>query len=122
MDWFKSGTGQIIALVGIVSTLAGFGWTGATYVNRIANLESKLATVGQTKNAQTEIEERFVAIETSVEYINKSIDETILIKIDNQSNKVEAIKSDMSGMKADIESVKTDIKIFKEENKNPLAG
>jgi hypothetical protein len=25
-------------------------------------------------------------------------------------------------MKADIESVKTDIKIFKEENKNPLAG
>ena len=31
-------------------------------------------------------------------------------------------RSDMSGMKADIESVKTDIKIFKEENKNPLAG
>ena len=52
-------------------------------------------------------------------YINKTIDETILIKIDNQSNKIEAIKSDMSGMKADIESVKTDIKIFKEENKNP---
>ena len=44
------------------------------------------------------------------------------IRDSNQSNKIEAIKSDMSGMKADIESVKTDIKIFKEENKNPLAG
>tara|TARA_R100000458_G_scaffold13957_1_gene11754 strand:+ start:848 stop:1198 length:351 start_codon:yes stop_codon:yes gene_type:complete len=116
MDWFKSGTGQIIALVGIVSTLAGFGWTGATYVNRIANLESKLATVGQTKNAQTEIEERFVAIETSVEYINKSIDENILVELNAQGEKVEDIKSALSGIKSDIENLKEDM------NSNPLAN
>ena len=97
MDWFKTGTGQIIALVGIISTLAGFGWTGATYVNRIANLESKLATVVQTKNAQAEIEERFVAIETSVEYINKSIDENILVELKSQGEKIENIKSSLSG-------------------------
>ena len=94
MDWLQNKTTQFIALAGIIGTLAGFGYTGATYVNRIE------------------------ALETSVEYINKTIDETILLKINN----LEAIRSDMSGMKADIESVKTDIKIFKEENKNPLAG
>ena len=32
MDWLQNKTTQIIALVGIVSTLAGFGWTGAQYV------------------------------------------------------------------------------------------
>ena len=116
MDWFKTGTGQIIALVGIVSTLAGFGWTGATYVNRIANLESKLATVGQTKNAQAEIEERFVAIETSVEYINKSIDENILVELKSQSEKIENIKSSLSGIEADIENLKEDV------DGNPLAN
>ena len=116
MDWFKSGTGQIIALVGIVSTLAGFGWTGATYVNRIANLESKLATVGQTKNAQAEIEERFVAIETSVEYINKSIDKNILVELKSQSEKIENIKSSLSGIEADIENLKEDV------DGNPLAN
>ena len=39
MDWVKGKIGQIIALVSIVGTLAGFGYTGATYVNRIENLE-----------------------------------------------------------------------------------
>ena len=34
MDWFKGKMGQVIALVSIVGTLAGFGYTGATYVNK----------------------------------------------------------------------------------------
>ena len=122
MDWLQNKTTQFIALAGIVGTLAGFGYTGATYVNRIENLESKAQQAKETEQGVDEVINRIEALETSVEYINKTIDETILLKINNQSNKVEAIKSDMSGMKADIESVKTDIKIFKEENKNPLAG
>ena len=122
MDWLQNKTTQFIALAGIVGTLAGFGYTGATYVNRIENLEAKARQAKETEQGVDEVINRIEALETSVSYINKTIDETILIKIDGQSNKVEAIKSDMSGMKADIESVKTDIKIFKEENKNPLAG
>ena len=122
MDWLQNKTTQFIALAGIIGTLAGFGYTGATYVNRIENLETKARQAKETEQGVDEVINRIEALETSVSYMNKTIDETILIKIDSQSNKVEAIKSDMSGMKADIESVKTDIKIFKEENKNPLAG
>ena len=122
MDWLQNKTTQFIALAGIIGTLAGFGYTGATYVNRIENLETKAQQAKETEQGVDEVINRIEALETSVSYMNKTIDETILIKIDSQSNKVEAIKSDMSGMKADIESVKTDIKIFKEENKNPLAG
>ena len=118
MNWFENKTTQLIALAGIVTTLAGFGYTGATYVNRIENLETKAAQAKETEQGVDEVINKIEALETSVEYINKTIDETILLKINN----LEAIKSDMSGMKADIESVKTDIKIFKEENKNPLAG
>ena len=39
MEWFKSKAGQLIALATIVSTLAGFGYAGAGYVNRLENLE-----------------------------------------------------------------------------------
>ena len=59
MDWLQSKTTQVIALVGIVSTLAGFGYTGATYVNRITNLEAKIGGIGDTKQAQKAIKERF---------------------------------------------------------------
>ena len=118
MDWLQNKTTQFIALMGIIGTLAGFGYTGATYVNRIENLESKAQQAKETEQGVDEVINRIEALETSVEYINKTIDETILLKINN----LESIRSDMSGMKADIESVKTDIKIFKEENNNPLAG
>jgi len=74
MNWFENKTTQVIALAGIVTTLAGFGYTGATYVNRIDNLEAKIGGIGDTEQAQKVIEERFAAIETSVEYINKTID------------------------------------------------
>ena len=118
MDWLQNKTTQFIALIGIIGTLAGYGYTGATYVNRIENLETKAQQAKETDDGLGEIEKRIEALETSVSYINKTIDETVLLKLNNIDN----IKSDLSGMKADIESVKTDIKIFKEENKNPLAG
>ena len=118
MDWLQNKTTQFIALMGIIGTLAGFGYTGATYVNRIENLETKAQQAKETDDGLGEIEKRIEALETSVSYINKTIDETVLLKLNN----IDSIKSDLSGMKADIESVKTDIKIFKEENKNPLAG
>jgi len=113
MNWFENKTTQLIALAGIVTTLAGFGYTGATYVNRIDNLEAQIGGIGDTELAQKAIEERFAAIETSVEYINKSIDSLVIPDVTE-------IKTDIATIKADIESLNKDIS--KLENGNPLAG
>ena len=69
--------------LGIIGTLAGFGYTGATYVNRIENLETKARQAKETEQGVDEVINRIEALETSVEYINKTIDETILLKINN---------------------------------------
>ena len=70
MDWFQSKTTQLIALAGIVSTLAGFGYQGATYINRIENLENKIATLGATEDAQNAIyNESFSSLRQAMEHI-----------------------------------------------------
>jgi len=120
MDWFENKTTQLIALVSIVGTLAGFGYTGATYINRLENLEAQIGGIGDTEDAQQAIEERFAAIETSVDYINKSIDEGI-----NPSLKVIAETSNASNNKIialqkEIEYLQDQLDVIKEENKNPL--
>ena len=74
MNWLENKTTQIIALVGIVSTLAGFGYTGAQYVNRLENLEAKIGGVDENMDEMKIIEERFASIETSVEFLEKEID------------------------------------------------
>ncbi len=113
MNWFENKTTQLIALAGIVTTLAGFGYTGATYVNRIDNLEAQIGGIGDTENAQKIIEERFAKIETSVQFLEKEIDN---ISIPD----VTEIKTDIATIKADLESLDRDIS--KLESGNPLAG
>ena len=117
MDWLQSKTTQVIALVGIVSTLAGFGYTGATYVNRITNLEAKIGGIGDTKQAQKAIEERFASIETSVKFLEKEING---IKVPD----VTEIKTDIATIKADIQSLNKEVDKIeaKMNDKNPLAG
>ena len=53
MDWFKTKGAQLIALVGIVSTLAGFGYTGAEYVNRITT--NGIAVLGAVYDSNEQI-------------------------------------------------------------------
>jgi septal ring factor EnvC (AmiA/AmiB activator) len=113
MNWFENKTTQLIALAGIVTTLAGFGYTGATYVNRIDNLEAQIGGIGDTESAQKIIEERFAAIETSVKFLEKEIDN---ISIPD----VTKIKTDIATIKADLQNLDRDIK--KLETGNPLAG
>ena len=112
MNWFENKTTQIIALVGIVTTLAGFGYQGAQYVNRLDNLESKIGGIGDTENAQKIIEERFASIETSVKFLEKEIDSV-------EVPDVTEIKTDIATIKAEISSLQQKIA---ENNKNPLSG
>ena len=106
---------QFIALVGIIGTLAGFGYTGATYVNRIENLEAKIGGVKEADDGLGQIEVRIEAIETSVAFINKTIDENILIDIKGQGEKIEGIKTNIATLKADVKNLKED------SEGNPLA-
>ena len=122
MEWFENKTTQIIALVSIVGTLAGFGYTGATYINRLENLEAQIGGIGDTEDAQKIIEERFMAIETSVEYINKSLDEGInpsLKVIAETSNKTSRA---VAALQAEIEYLQNDVDTLKNKNNNPLAN
>ena len=118
MEWFKSKGGQIIALATIVSTLAGFGYAGAGYVNRLENLEKKIGGLGETEDAQQLIEQRFAGIETSVEYLEKEIDG---IKIpDTSSLKVQLEGLSVAVRKSEEDIVRLENQI--EGNKNPLAN
>ena len=125
MEWFKSGAGQVIALVTIVGTLAGFGYTGATYVNRIENLETKVVTITTTKSGLQEIEKRFEALETSLEYINKSLDSEntgLISKIDTNDESVSLLKSQLEGLSVAVRGLEKDVEKLEEGDKNPLAN
>jgi len=122
MDWFENKTTQLIALVSIVGTLAGFGYTGATYVNRLENLEAQIGGIGDTEDAQKKIEERFVAIETSVDYINKSIDEGISPSLKVIAETSNEIGKSVATLQTEVEYLQNDVDTLKLDNKNPLAN
>ena len=124
MEWFKSGAGQVIALVTIVGTLAGFGYTGATYVNRIENLEAKVVTITTTKSGLQDIEKRFEGIETSVEYINKSLDSEntgLISKIDTNDESINLVKAQLEGLSVAVRSLEKDVEKLEDKDSNPLA-
>lgn len=125
MDWFKSKGGQVIALVTIIGTLAGFGYTGATYVNRIENLEAKVVTITTTKLGLQEIEKRFETLETSLEYINKSLDSEntgLISKIDNNDESISSLKSQLEGLSVAVRSLEKDVEKLEDGDKNPLSN
>ena len=122
MEWFKSGAGQVIALVTIVGTLAGFGYTGATYVNSIENLETKIGGISKAKNDMKIIEERFMAIETSVEYINKSIDKGISPSLKVIAETANETSRAVAALQAEIEYLQKDVDTLKSSGSNPLAN
>ena len=139
MEWFKGKAGQLIALVGIVSTLAGFGYTGAGYVNRLENLEGKIGGIAAGRENLQNIEERFAAIEasvsllsssktqvqgmeeaiamlqTSVSAINNTIDKNLILEVREASNDVTTIAVDVSGLQSMFEALEKAIEDIKDD-------
>ncbi len=122
MEWFKSKGGQVIALVTIVSTLAGFGYAGAGYVNRLENLETKVTGIATTKSGLQDIEERFSSIETSVEYINKTIDEDLIVSLKSQASTVSSLKAQLTGLSISVKELEKDVDKLEDSSGNPLAN
>ena len=106
MDWFQNKTTQIIA---------GFGYTGAEYVNRLENLEAKIGGISEAEDEMKIIEERFASIETSVQFLEKEIDN---IEVPD----VTEIKTDVATIKADLQSLEKDLNKLENKNSNPLNG
>jgi len=119
MDWFQSKTTQIIALVGIVGTLAGFGYTGAEYVNRLENLESKIGGISEAEDNVQMIEERFASIETSVQFLEKEIDNIQVPDVTEIKTDIATIIADLQSLNNNLEKLET--KLEKKDD-NPLNG
>ena len=125
MDWFENKTTQVIALVSIIGTLAGFGYTGATYVNRIENLETKMEKTKETDDGLGEIEKRFESLDTSIEYINKSLDAEntgIVSRININSTDISSLQTQLEGLSIAVRELEKDVVKLEDENKHPLAN
>jgi len=122
MEWFKSKGGQVIALVTIVSTLAGFGYAGAGYVNRLENLEKKVTGIATTKSGLQDIEKRFETINTSLTYINKSIDKGINLSLRTQSASINSLRAQLEGLSVAIRAIEKDVDKLEDKSSNPLVN
>ena len=120
MELFKKKTTQIIALVTIIGTLAGFGYTGATYVNRLENLEKKIGGIAVTKSSTQDLENRFAAIETSVTVINKSIDKGITIEIREIHGQINTMAVNISALQTRAISLEKQVDKLEDADSNPL--
>ena len=120
MEFFQKKTTQIIALVTIIGTLAGFGYTGATYVNRLENLEKKIGGIAVTKSSTQDLENRFAAIETSVTVINKSIDKGITIEIREIHGQINTMAVNISALQTQTKSLEKQVDKLEDADSNPL--
>ena len=132
MDWFKGKMGQIIALVSIVGTLAGFGYTGATYVNRLENLESKMAKyvdeADSLADQMTDLDKQVVAVGEQIKSLNIDTEDLAPIKNDIVALQtsiagidIVALQTSIAAINASIDSMYDDVKSLKNKNDNPLA-
>ena len=121
MDWFQSKGAQIIGLVSIVGTLAGFGYTGAGYVNRIENLEKKITKYVNETDALADqlvvLEKQVVTVDEQIKSLNIETQDLSPIKAD-----IVALQTSVAGINASVDIIYADVQSLKNINDNPLAN
>jgi len=121
MDWFQSKAAQIIGLVSIIGTLAGFGYTGATYVNRIENLEKKITKYVNETDALTDkivgLDKQVVAVDEQIKSLNIETQDLSPIKTD-----IIALQTSIAGINVSVDLMYVDLQSLKNINDNPLAN
>ena len=90
MEWLKGKLGQVIAVAALVSTIAGFGYTGAGYVTRLEAVE-KRSGVSYKKELQAltdtdvVIEKEILVLQTEIKALQDKVD-AIQKKQDDSGN------------------------------------
>jgi len=86
MEWLKGKLGQVIGVAALVSTIAGFGYTGAGYVTRLEAVEERS---GVSYDAELKaLSDVDVVIEKDVLVLKARIKalEDLVITIQNKQN------------------------------------
>ena len=109
MDWMKNNLTKVIATVGLISTISGFGYAGAELMGRLKAVENKVASISSTKSSVVEIEKRFEAIDVTIKGLEKNIEE--LKDVDIAVAKIES----------EIKSIKESLSKLEKKSGNPLA-
>jgi len=125
MEWFKGKAGQLIALASIVGILAGFGYTGATYVNRIEDLEAKVAAINKTIDESLllwlrEAEESISVIEVSVGKLQSKVD--TMPDLSPVEGNISVIRVDIGKIESDLDSLEKQLEKLEDKDVNPLTG
>ena len=125
MEWFKGKMGQIIALVSIIGTLAAFGYTGATYVNRIEDLEAKVAAINKTIDESLllwlrEAEESISVIEVSVGKLQSKVD--TIPDLGPVTGTISIIRVDIGKIESELDSLEKQLEKLEDKDVNPLTG
>jgi len=118
MNFLESKLGQILALGGLIATIAGFGYTGAGYVQRIEALESQTSV---------SYEEDINAIKTDLSVLQEKIQKINLIDslqqdISKNNQDWALLKEQYMNSKQNIEKQIKDLESKLEKDKNPLAN
>lgn len=114
IEWLQSRLGQIIALVAVVSTIAGFGYTGAEYIQRIENLEKK-SGVSYTKDIN-ELKSQILVINQKLERLE--LLDTLQTNLNENNKDWALLKEQYMNFQKDLGKLEEKIK----EDKNPLAN
>ena len=125
MEWFKGKAGQLIALASIVGILAGFGYTGATYVNRIEDLEAKVAAINKTIDESLllwlrEAEESISVIEVSVGKLQSKVD--TMPDLSPVEGNISVIRVDLGKIESELNSLEKQLEKLEDKDVNPLTG